>query len=245
MVILLIIIGVAILTLNIWNLISLKQLKNNSTKSDNQLNDSKYYELKYKSEFIVAVFTIVTAVGGLLGYNTIKNAENNIKEDILLRTVSIDSLIIKTENKILTKDSILKKIESRQDIINKVIPQNDSKLNYQENQIRLIKNTLNKLNENNKIKQSFYIVKSLELDNKFTQSKKFYFKDLKTNIGDKLPKFSKLPFLIKIPESTIDIEIYDLTLESFSVLMSSSFQVKEQDEEPKIFTFGLMIIENK
>ncbi len=245
MIILLIIIGVAILTINIWNAISLKQLKRNANKSDNQLNDSKYYELKYKSEFIIAVFSIVATVGGLLGYNTIKSAESKIKEDLLVKTNSIDSIISLTEKRLIKKDSILEKIELRQDFITKTIPENDSKLNNQENQIRLIQSTLNELNKNNKIKQSFYLIKSLEIKSDEEKEQKFYFKDLMTNIGDKLPKFKKLPFLIPIPENQADITIYNLTLESFSILVASSIGVYDSDKDPEAYKFGIMVIENK
>jgi len=247
-VILLIIIGIAILILNIWNLISLKQLENNSTSTNNQLNDSKYYELKFKSEFIIAVFSIVAAVGGLLGYNTITSAEENIKKDFLSKTTFIDSLITQTEERILEKDSILEKIENRQDLINKTIPENDAKLHSQENQIDLIQKTLTELNQNNKVKQSFYLIQSLEIKKDMRgmpENKTFYFKDLKTNIGDVLPTFNKLPFLIPLQEN-IGIDIFDITLESFSVSVSTYLVLEGNDRpEPEKFEFGIMLIENK
>jgi len=97
MTIIIILVGVSLLVFSIWNLISLKRLSKNSTKKDKQLNDSKYYELKYKSEFIIAVFSIVATVAGILGYNSITSAKNEIKADLLAKTKSIDSIINITE----------------------------------------------------------------------------------------------------------------------------------------------------
>ncbi|MCD8437692.1 hypothetical protein LNI95_08410 [Tenacibaculum dicentrarchi] len=243
--ILLVIIFSAIVILNVWNLISLKQLKKDSTKLDSQLNDPKYYELKSKSEFIVAVFTILVAVGGLLGYKSFESVKKSIKDDLLSRMIPINSSIDETEKKIIKYDSIFRINESMQIIINKDIPKNDLKLKNQDRQLKLIQNTLNELNQNNKIKQSFYLVKSLEIINiKGKLSKKFYFKDLRTNIGDKIPKFSKLPFLIPIPENMATIRINDLTLESFTIHIGSSLRVSGTNK-PTSYKFGLMIIENK
>lgn len=278
MIILLVVIGVAILIFNIWNIVVLRRLNNSSTAKDIPLNDAKYYELKYKSEFIVAVFSVIVAVGGLLGYESLQSAKNEVKSDLLTKMRSIDSLVTQTELRIKRKDSLLFEIESKQDIINSAIPINEEKLQKQNVQLRKLMYTINDLNDNNKIKQSFYLVRDLKIKNNkgikvTTQEIQIYrdtlppekraaengmkktlaikqetgqyykFDDLKTNLGDKLPKFTKIPFIISIPESSFGLEIYNVTLDGFYVDIASGTKWSVGEEE--IFNFSLMIIENK
>lgn len=240
LVVLAIIIGIAILVMNIWNATTLRKLSKNSAKVDSQLNDSKYYELKYKSEFTIAVFTVITAVAGLLGYKTLEDAETSIKADLLVKNNSIDSTFNYTENRILNQDTKLIDIEERQNKINAVISSEDLKIVSQAKKLNVIQNTLKELNENNKIKQSFYLVESLEIPK---DEVVFYFKDLETNLGDKLPKFRKLPFIVPIA-TVSSINVYNVTLESFTVSISS-YLMLENSNEPDVFEFGIMVIENK
>lgn len=241
MIILLIIVGISLLILNIWNLITLNHLNKNLDKTDNQLNDSKYFELKYKSEFIIAVFSIIIAVGGLLGYNTLKSAKNEIKSNLISKTKSIDSTLNQTAKRIEKKDSILEKIILKQKLINESIPLNDEKIRNQENRINSIQNTINELNENNKIKQSFYLIKSIKL---IEDEQIFYFKDLRTTIDDRLPKFSKIPFIIPISEKFHIVDVFDITLEGFTAGSSLMWGLSNTKNNGDI-TFGIMIIENK
>ncbi|MBA6156750.1 hypothetical protein H3Z83_09510 [Tenacibaculum sp. S7007] len=246
---LLIIIGISLLVFNIWNLISLNSLKKNSSKKDKQLNDAKYYELKYKSEFIVAVFSIIVAVAGLLGYNTLNSAKDEIKFDLLKKTKSIDSIINITEKRIKLKDSLLHNIELKQNIINSKIPVNEEKVNAQNYQIYQIQKVISDLNKNNKIKQSFYLVRDLSLEINKDYYNTYRFEDLKTNIGDRLPKFVNKPFIIIIPESTThlaNIRTDNVTVDKFSATIVGGYtSLNNSDDEPDKFKFSIMIIESK
>lgn len=237
---LLIIIGFSLLVFMIWNLIAVYRLKRNSTKSDKELNDSKYFELKYKTEFFVAVFSVIVAVAGLLGYDSLQNAKNEIKSDLLVKTKTIDSILINTEQRIKLNDSVIKSIELKHDILINSIPINQKKILLQNQQISSLQKMIDELNSNNKIKQSFYLVNSLGLKNNDKEIySAFKYEDLKTNIGDKLPKFTKTPFIIPIPEVIAKVEIHNVTLDGFA----ASIEMYVDDVDT--FKFSVMIIENK
>lgn len=245
MIILLVIIGVALLVFNFWNLRTLKSIKKNAIQKDSQLNDAKYFELKSKSEFIIAIFSVIVAVAGLLGYNTLQGAKNEIKSELINKTKSIDSLLTITEDRVQEKDSILAQLELKLDIISSLIPLNEKQLNSQRSQLNSLQKVIRDLNTNNKIKQSFYIVRNLEIKkSKKPLVKYFKFNNIKTNIGDNLPKFSKQPIVIPIPESTADFQVYNITSEGFYVGIASSTEW-EEDQEPETYKFSLMIFESK
>lgn len=238
MIILFIIIGFSLIVFMIWNLITLYRLKKNSSKTEKELNDSKYFELKYKTEFFVAVFSVIVAVAGLLGYDSLQNAKNEIKRELLIKTKSIDSILVKTEQRIKLKDSVLKSIELKHDVLINSIPINQKKILEQNYQIHSLQKMIEELNSNNKIKQNFYIVNSLGFDkNKDTEI--FKYQDLKTNIGDKLPKFTKTPFVIGIPEVFASVEIHNVTLDGFAATIGIYY------EDFDTLRFSVMIIENK
>jgi uncharacterized membrane protein len=79
---LLLVIGLALSILCIWNLVTLHQLKKNSSLADTQLNDSKYFELKYKLEFTIAVFTFLVGIAAYLGYNSKESIETKVTNEI-------------------------------------------------------------------------------------------------------------------------------------------------------------------
>lgn len=70
--VLLIILISAILVFNIWNLFTLSKLKKQQA-SQQALNDPRYYELKAKQDFLVAVFSVFVATAAFLGYNSLKS----------------------------------------------------------------------------------------------------------------------------------------------------------------------------
>lgn len=245
MIVLVSLVGIALIVIGIWNLISLNRLKQNSNKTNEQLNDAKYFELKYKSEFIVAVFSIIVAVVGLLGYNSINQVKKELKDYLILKSDMIDSTLTKSERKLEMNNQSLKEIESKQKIIIETLPENEITLQKQNKQIETIHNLINELNSKNKIKQEFYLVKSLKIkpndEGRFTTE--ILFSELKTTNYDRLPEFKNKPFLLPIPESTATFDIYDVSLDRFKVSVSTS--TNYDDKEHGYFLFSLMIIDNK
>jgi hypothetical protein len=240
MISLLIIIAVAFCVFSVWNIITLYRLKRSSQKTDKELNDAKYYELKYKTEFFVAVFSVIVAAAGLFGYNSIKDAKEEITKDLKEKTKSIDSSIFYSEKRIRTQDSTLDIFETKLNLFINSIYNSQKQLYNQNDQLNSLTKLINDINSTNKIKQNFYLVKSLELvvkDDKVTSSYKFA--DMTTNIGDKLPKFSRPPFVVSIPEVIANVELHHVTADGFDATLGMYM------EESNVFKFSVMIIENK
>src|SRR5690554_6960251 len=108
MIAVLVVIFISILVINIWNLFTLKSLEK-KTNINSQLSDAKYYDLKAKIEFIIAIFSICAAVVALLGYNSMSDIKTALGQDIIKKMSKYDSLLIQYGNKLNVSDSIYKK----------------------------------------------------------------------------------------------------------------------------------------
>jgi chaperonin cofactor prefoldin len=215
----------ALLVFSIWNLITLRELKSKRNSEERRLDDSKYFELKFKMEFLITVFSVIVALIGLLGYNTLQNAKSEIKSELNKEFSPIEIRMKNTEKSINDKDSIVKTLESKTFTIANNLGTFDYKAKKQDYSLTSLENKIADINGKNIIKQNYYIVNSIkykyhEAD---TTLKKFYFAVLKTNLGDKLPMFETPPLIIPIPESNAMTTIFDITRESFKVGFSSYY----------------------
>jgi hypothetical protein len=52
----------ALVIFSIWNLIISRRLIKSKSSTNTPLDDSKYYELKYKQEFLVAAFSLIAGI---------------------------------------------------------------------------------------------------------------------------------------------------------------------------------------
>jgi amino acid permease len=55
---------VGLIILFVWNAINFRALIKRSNMTNKELNDAKYWELKYKYEFTIAIVGIITATAG-------------------------------------------------------------------------------------------------------------------------------------------------------------------------------------
>jgi len=230
---------IALIVSSVWNLLSLKGIKK-LNRLNKEMTDDRYFELKYKIEYITAIIVVVLGVGGFFGYkwfDEIKiDAAKNLKEKTNQydnKFDSIDSKLKLTENIIRLYSGKLDEyekhsnnIQSSQEFITKKIQNSSGELSGITEKIKAI-------NEKNIIKQDFYIIDNLKIDTQDTNYvHRFYFKDLHTLLGDKLPIFSKPPFLIAVPENLIEIDIISINSEYFEINLSSYFE----DINPGIFS---------
>ena len=74
----------AFIVFSVWNIINLRKLLKTPLKKDSELNDKKYWELKYKQEYMIAVFAVILGVITWLGYRSVED----IKQDIRLELAS-------------------------------------------------------------------------------------------------------------------------------------------------------------
>ncbi|MCA6451673.1 MAG: hypothetical protein IM582_00735 [Chitinophagaceae bacterium] len=273
-ILLLTIIGVSLLILLIWNLASIRQLKNRS-KTDRNLDDPRYYELKYKQEFFVATVSLVGTVLVIFGYNSLQNVEKALKDDFTIknammskRTDSIISYFDTAINKrISATDKSLQTISaSSMHLLQKTTSQLQNTQNtlegYKHNlemlssqqavvddKVKNVQGRITDINAKNILKQNFYLVDSLFFDTRIMYTvkseesyyTKYYFKDMKTLNGDKLPQFKKPPFLITSVEDMPVGQtgtVKDVTTESFKFNLPSW-----REERSRIFRFSIFISE--
>jgi hypothetical protein len=222
--------------------LSLRKIKNQTNVS--KIGDDRYYELKYKLQFISSVGVIVIAVAGFFGFDKYENFVEEFKSktdslDIKLneydKKISVlDSTISKYDNKISVYDNFFKKLDvSKVKFSKAIIASNKGLLQ--------LKDTINVIKKRNILDKSFYVIDNLQVNNALIPNNgdeisRFYFKDLYTIIGDKLPEFEKPPVIFVIPQSTANIVIVSSTKEYVEVAFSS-YVGKEQ----KTFAFGLLI----
>lgn len=129
MIVLGIIILAAILVFSIWNWFNLRELK--QFHHQNELNDSKYHELKYKMQFLIAMFSVFVVIGGVLGYSSLADARKEIKKEFEPSISSINEKIKSTDKSIREKDSVVRELSLRLEFLLENIPQLDSKAKNQ------------------------------------------------------------------------------------------------------------------
>lgn len=226
--------------------LSLRKIRNQSNISG--MNDDRYYELKYKLQFISSVGVIVIAVAGFFGLDKYENFVNEfkIKTDSLDIKLSdydkkislLDSTISKYDNKISAYDNYLKKLDlSKISFSKSMIASNKGLLQ--------LKDTIDIIKKRNILDKSFYVIDNLKIKNALIPNNgsgyvRYYFKDLSTIIGDKVPEFDKPPVVFVIPQSGVMLNIYSLTNEYFEVGMSG-YNSADGEEIPKTFAFGVLI----
>lgn len=258
------IIGIALVVLMIWNLISLKELKEKSI-IDRSLSDPRYYELKYKQEFFVATVSLVATVLVIFGYNSLQNVERALKDDFVQKTKlasvrtdsifnffdsSINSRISSTEkhleeisstSSVLMKGTETKLKEAQETVGNYTLKLNIlskkqrdlEKRNLESDQLlNGYSKRIEDLNSKNILKQNFYIVDGLTYDtrvydtlkNQESAYKVYYFKNMYTTVGDRLPIFRVPPYLVCTIENSINGatgNVKEITTESFKFTYSS------------------------
>lgn len=268
------IIGVSLIILLIWNLISLGQLKVQG-KTNKNLNDPRYFELKYKQEFFIATVSLIGTVLVVFGYNSLQNVENALMDDFSKKTTKISE---RTDSIINIYDTLIKKrFEITENNLNKVsntslslLSKTASQLTNTQQSLKDYKNALNTLNyqqttaeknvkhvqsriedinSKNILKQNFYLVDSLFYDTKVWDSAKneesvyktYYFKDMKTIYGDKLPEFKRPPFLIVTVENVPNGQtgsVKEITNKSFKFSLSTW-----REENSRVFRFSILVSE--
>lgn len=207
----LIVLLIALISSNVWNWFSLRDLKKHN-RSKQVITDERYYELKYKIEYITTIVVVVIGVGGFFGYKWFdglkKDTADKLKNVTDLYDIKFDSI----DKKIESKKYTLNDYEAKQENIDKKVENSDKKLSVISNRIDII-------NKKSIIKQDFYIVDNL----KFPATEngnwyaRFYYKNLKTIGGDSLPFFKKSPFLIAVPENQFELTIKYIGREYFDI----------------------------
>jgi hypothetical protein len=247
-----------LICLFIWNGLNFLTLKRLSHQKDKELNDAKYWELKYKYEFLIAIVALITATAGFLGYNSLQSIETAVRADFNKKVDSVKTSLQNTytdvDSRLLTaKDSVKdlnKKVSNSQIQLQKSI-EGLNTLTKQQFELKEVglqsKKSLNELsaqldsiNSKNKIKKEFYLVTNVPLKG-LLNPQTIKFSQLKTNIGDYLPIFKKPPFVISAWGNQIEFKVSSTTTDEFQVQVLD-YSGLTVDQSEKITYYGSFII---
>jgi hypothetical protein len=222
--ILLTVLAVALIVLSVWNLISLNELKKYN-RSYRELKDDRYYELKYKGEYLTTIVVVVLSVGTFLGYRWFEEIKENASENLKAKTEVYENRFDSLRSKIDLINGTLEQYKTMVDEYMASINEFDTKQKNIERKAQVsdinliqLKDRIEAINNENIIKQDLYIVDNLKFaitDSSWRAT--FYYKDLTTISGDKLPSFSQPPVLLTIPKNATGLTTIYIGKDSFEV----------------------------
>ncbi|MFD1602995.1 hypothetical protein ACFSJW_07165 [Flavobacterium artemisiae] len=226
----------------------IKIKKQNNQNNTNGISDDRYYELKYKLQYVSSVGVIVIAVAGFFGLDKYENFVAQFKGktdslDLKLKEYDkklslLDSSILMYDSKISSYDKSLAKLDLGKVKFSKAMIASNKGLLQ-------LKDTIDVIKKRNILDKSFYVINNLQVNNPILPDNgklisRYYFKDLYTIIGDKLPEFEKPPVIFVVPQSLSNVVIVSLTKE-YAEFSSYNYAGNNGNEEPKTFVFGLLI----
>lgn len=225
-IVLLLILGVLL----IGDLIFLSRILKRIKKVKKTEYDEKYFELKYQINFLKSISAILLLVLGFLGYSNFQELKTKMETDI-------NNSVTSQRKEIERMDSVLNAYKSAFDTLEIYRINLEKLINQNETDLRKIKSKVNEINNTFKYNPRVYIVDNLIYpggNNNDIDSARFYFKDMETIYGEKLPKFDKIPFVVPQGQK-IGMDLLEVTTNS--ILVGSGLFYGDGDN----FKFNLWI----
>lgn len=228
---------IIILVLIISDVFFLWRIFKNIGKKKKNLPDEKYFELKYNINLLKAVSGILIFLVGFLGFNSYNNISENIDKDFSEKferqNRRIDSLTLKLFNYESLVDSL--KIEEGEAVKN---------INDINRKFISIDNKLNLNQEALKYTTKVFVINDLkypggattERDKAFT----IFFKDLKTNYNEGLPKFKSSPMVI-LQGKGIILDVAEITEDYVRINAMDTFPY--ENDNNNFYYFDMWIAE--
>lgn len=215
-----------ILIFSLWNIIELRSIKKRLAESKFKFEDSYYFDLNAKIKSIVAIGSIIIFIIGFLGWNSF----DNINSDIKNRIISTDSLSIAINNVSNEVENISSFIETFNEVEKKDLKRTVSNT---KNEIKSLSNEIEDLsNQINTIPRNLELIKDLSISMKrygpiTKESKRFYFNEMTTYKGNKLPLFKEIPTILIFNDKGLNTLITEATTEFFDLQVLSSWECSE------------------
>lgn len=192
-----IIILVAIFIAQIWNIIALRSMKHNPNRNNSEMQNEKYFELKYRLQYMTAAFSVIIVAIGFFGYKTYSNAIDNIKSDLSKQLSEYSSSLEEIQGVINSFQNFSSKYEADK----KDIEQNITRFKQSTSEIQ---NEINEIKDETLKNPNLYIILeyAFELDLMSDRDSlyRINFSDLQTFDNKPLPNFKFAP-IIAIPAS--------------------------------------------
>lgn len=213
LILILIFVGAIIGILLLWNNISYERIIKRLKKSEQQSPDEKYFELKYKIQYLVFAGLLLVAFLGALGFDSFKTVEKSMQSDLdkkaNIQTERVDSLInvrIDQTNEEINRvyNSMVQNLENASSQLENAREEVDD----YNNQMRRLNSKIgyNRLNVIDQFKVSDYRSKILVIPY--------------SNFG--FEKFDNVPTVFVNPNGDFDIKTVDINNESFSIKIENA-----------------------
>jgi hypothetical protein len=234
----LIVIGIAALVYNVWNTIVLKNFFKTSFRRE-QINDQKYWELKYKIQSLVTIFVIIVGIGGYLGISTVDDLKKSISKELKPQLDSATVMVASLKDTLNTYKDVMQNLKSNSEQVS-------SSLKMSKGSLEILTKTINEINRKNKIQSAVYVVNDIPVNTELSAVDKqatFYFADFATASGDKLPIFTKPPNVIVVSNNG-SFAATHVTTTSLR-LTALAYTATELNEVPqKFIKVSIIIIQN-
>lgn len=239
-----IIIACSIIIFFVWNVYSYKKIQQARQQQNHLLNDEKYYELKSKQEFLLAIGTLIAAVIAFIGYDSYKNFQEAIQknlEDQLVTTTdklkvqsqnlaeqqkNIDTLnasISRNNIYVARATEILANLDKKQEALDNKLNQSENSIVTYNKRIKDIQDRLSTIANKNIINQEIYLVKDLKYHFEgSSDTVTYYFKNLQTINGEPLPTFKDTPIVIPVSNVGAQFQLSKVTPNYFQLIYMNS-----------------------
>jgi hypothetical protein len=216
----LIVIGIGILIYNFYNTYSIRSFFNRTYKRS-EINDQKYWELKFKIESLITTFSVIIAVAGYLGFSTIKDVKDQVTKEIRPQIDSATLHITAVENTVKSLRDSLTKYKNEFNYLDSGATALQDSLSHTKGGFSKLLLDIAAISKKNKIQAQVYIVNDLELIIDKPQGDPYYvrnFSALITSTGDKLPTFNKPPLVFAVSKTGGSMYLKNITNTSFELV---------------------------
>jgi hypothetical protein len=210
-----------------------------------KINDERYYELNNKYQLLIVGSSFIILALGFFGYDSINSIKGKINQDI----DQYKSVLEDYKKKIAAYDTLNKDLGKEKEFITTFLKNSLEETNR-------LQRVLIQLQKDYSFNVRTYMVPNIPIQKKkITGTEEYekirvYFKDLKTNEGEKLPNFNDPPFLsIQNVGFAFAVMIKEVTKEYFEYEYGElkTFDPKTGIEEPlfPISKFDILLTVNK
>lgn len=172
--------------------------------------DSRYIELKYRIDLIVAAFSIIIAIAGLIGYSTVDEIKKDITEDIETEIDKIKKDAHQIDSLQKINMDFIRNFELEKEAINFVLCKSGKDAKKINEEITLLANK-NIKNPNIYLCKFRYPKEMLNVE----KPARIFFKNLKTINGQDLPSFKNAPMIYN--SATNVLSLHSITNEYIEI----------------------------
>ncbi|MCW3106147.1 MAG: hypothetical protein JWQ09_653 [Segetibacter sp.] len=246
MTVILIIIGIGILAFNFWSTLSIRSFFKRTNKRE-QINDQKYWELKYNIQSLVTIFAVIVGIAGYLGVNTLDDIKKSITKELKPQLDTAYSKISQMKDGLQRIDTTLKNYGNDMKSLRENSNAVSNSLTISKSGLNALKQNVNDINKKNKIQAPVYVVNNLEVDNNLPAmdiKATKYFENLVTSTGDRLPVFNKPPTIIVASNGGGTYAVTHITKTSFRISPLEYIGLESAPESLQFSKVTILIIQN-